>query len=203
MSTGEPTTPISTPPSTPPRATVVRTGTPDADTAPASTDIDANATTVTPPRQTLPSSATVERTRMREDTPVRLPPREIGKPPKTPDFRSVLKTSATAKKGNGGGVFGVNANAVPKSAPPGLRSRGFDVSGGSWGSSSHNTTTQGAGAGRPAPSPFMTSIQTRKSEMDTDGPGIADEDVAEKIGVVQWDSSDEEEVRPKSSKTKK
>ncbi|KAF3907862.1 hypothetical protein ABW20_dc0106426 [Dactylellina cionopaga] len=55
----------------------------------------------TPPRQTLPSSATVERTRPREDTPVRLEPFSIGKPPKTPNFglfRSKLGTPSSQQK---------------------------------------------------------------------------------------------------------
>ncbi|EPS36833.1 hypothetical protein H072_9671 [Dactylellina haptotyla CBS 200.50] len=42
----------------------------------------------TPPKQTVASSATVDRIRLRarEDTPVRLEPQSIGKPPRTPNF---------------------------------------------------------------------------------------------------------------------
>ncbi|KAK6353431.1 hypothetical protein TWF696_005394 [Orbilia brochopaga] len=189
MSAAQPTTPTATGPSTPPQAT-----TPDADPA---VPPPAGATNPsTPPRQTLPSSATVERTRQREDTPIRLPPQSIGKPPKTPDFRSVLQ-SARSSKGNG--KLGTSTNSVPKSAPPGLRSRRF-------GGIGQGYTTQGA---RPAPSPFMFGGTTsapsnaKKPGIDTEEHGT-EEDIAAKIGVVQWDSSDEEESKPKlGSKSKK
>ncbi|KAJ6264104.1 hypothetical protein Dda_0246 [Drechslerella dactyloides] len=183
MATPEPTTPTSTSaPSTPPQTT-----TPDPSTSTAPAPLPAHADPSTPPQQTLPSSATVERTRAREDTPVRLPPQSIGKPPKTPDFRSLLK-SAGPKFGSAN-----SSNAgVPKSAPPGMRR--FDVAEGSR-IGSHATGSK-ATPRKASPFTFNESASaTTNSKKQSPDDDTADDDAA-KIGVVQWDSSDEEDSRP-------